>query len=76
MSKETDAGFQPGAMEHAARSFETSAPAEPITIDEQIKLADQLAAMREPMEDGRMVVSKAGRAFLAGAEAALRAVSR
>lgn len=35
-------------------------------------LADQLAAIREPMEDGRIVVSKAGRAFLAGAETALR----
>lgn len=46
-----------------------------MTEEQQTELADQLAAMRAPMEDGRMVVSKAGRAFLAGAEAALRATS-
>ncbi|MHA7242475.1 hypothetical protein [Paeniglutamicibacter antarcticus] len=43
-----------------------------MTEEQQVELADQLAAMRAPMEDGRMVVSKAGRAFLAGAETALR----
>lgn len=88
MSKETDAGFEPGALERAARSFEDGslgypvageeAPATsraPMPLEQQIELADQLAAMRAPMEDGRMVVSKAGRAFLAGAEAALRATS-
>lgn len=46
-----------------------------MTEEQQTELADQLAAMRSPMEDGRMVVSKAGRAFLAGAETALRATS-
>lgn len=43
--------------------------------DQRTELADQLAAMREPMEDGRIVVSKAGRAYLKGAETALRATN-
>ena len=38
-------------------------------------MADQLAAMRAPLESGDVVASKAGRAFLAGAETALRAIS-
>lgn len=43
--------------------------------DQRTELADQLAAMREPMDDGRIVVSKAGRAYLKGAETALRATN-
>lgn len=46
-----------------------------MTSEERIELADQLAAMREPMEDGRIVISKAGRWFLEGAEVALRATA-
>ena len=89
MNNETDAGFQPGAMEHAARSFETSVPAEPITADEAsdgnygrpiYEAADALAKALELLKSDPdyaevLGISKRGMDYINGAEATLRAAS-